>query len=82
MKNKKSLANISNIKRLELYKRASLFLSIGNDAVHSVQEKNRKLGIPNVYGMNGNVFFEMPDGKIVTESPWKKLYKKQKMTLR
>ena len=82
MKNKKSLLKLNEARLLELYKRASLFLSIGNDAVHAVQEENRRLGLPNVYGMNGNVFFEMPDGKMVTRSPWAKLYKKQKVTLR
>ena len=69
----------SKINKLELYERVSEFIKIGNDAVHSAQEKNRKLGIPNVYGINKTVFFEMPDGTISTQSPWEKLYKVKKI---
>ena len=60
----------------ETRQRINEFIRIGNEAVHEAQEKNRKLGIPNVYGKNGKIYFEMPDGTITTESPWDKLEKK------
>ena len=56
-----------------LRNRVTEFIRIGNEAVHEAQEANRKLGIPNVYGRNGKVYFELPDGTITTESPWKNL---------
>lgn len=78
MRNKrKKHGSTSKISKLKLYERVSEFLRIGNDAVHSAQEENRKLGIPNVYGINDKIIFEMPDGSIVTESPWEKIYKER-----
>ncbi len=55
---------------LETYEFGFEIVRIGNEAVHEVQEKNRKLGIPNVYGLNGNIIYEYPDGTITTKSPW------------
>jgi hypothetical protein len=40
---------------------------IGNRAVRKAQEENRRLGIPNVYCINGKMIFEMPDGTIRTD---------------
>ena len=40
---------------------------IGNRAVAKAQEENRRLGIPNVYSINGTIFFQMPDGSIRTD---------------
>jgi len=63
--------NIVNaLDNLELYQKVVQFTKIGNEAVHKAQEENRKLGIPSVYGRNGKVYFELPDGTITTESPW------------
>ncbi|MEX2212922.1 MAG: hypothetical protein WD768_02265 [Phycisphaeraceae bacterium] len=46
-------------------------LKIGNRAVHKAQEENRRLGLPNVYSHNGKLYYELPDGTITTESPFK-----------
>ena len=82
MKNKrKKKKSVSKISKLEFYEKVSEFIRIGNDAVHSAQEKNRRLGIPNVYGINDKVVFEMPDGTLSTKSPWEKLYKQKKIKL-
>ena len=40
---------------------------IGNRAVHKAQEENRKLGIPNVYSKRGQIYYQLPDGRITTE---------------
>ena len=55
----------------ELYKLSTLAKKAGNKAAHETQEENRKLGIPNVYSLNGKIYFELPDGTITTKSPWK-----------
>jgi hypothetical protein len=38
---------------------------IGRNAVRRAREENRRLGLPNVDGRDGELIFEMPDGTIV-----------------
>lgn len=45
-------------------------IQIANKAVAKAQEKNRKLGIPNVYAKNGKPIYVLPNGKIVTKNPF------------
>ena len=42
---------------------------IANTAVHLAQEENRKLGIPNVYCINGKIIWQLPDGSITDKNP-------------
>ena len=44
--------------------------SIGNTAVHLAQEEHRKLGVPNVYVINGRIVWQMPDGRITDVNPF------------
>ena len=44
---------------------------IGNRAVHQAQEENRRLGIPNVYSINGILYYELPNGELSREDPYK-----------
>jgi len=45
--------------------RATLtFIRIGNRAVRAAQEAYRRLGIPNVYSINGIIYFELPNGEL------------------
>ena len=53
----------------ETYKRAREMLRIGNRAVKRAQEENRKKGIPNVYDINGYLYYELPNGKLTREYP-------------
>ena len=48
------------------------FTKIANSAVRKAQEKNRQLGIPNVYSINGIIVYEY-DGKVSMTPPkgWK-----------
>jgi hypothetical protein len=46
-----------------------------NDAHHecwraSAQQQNRQRGIPNVYSINGTIYYELPDGSLSREDPW------------
>jgi hypothetical protein len=45
-------------------------LRIFNNAVHKAQQRNREMGIPNVYSRNGHLYYELPDGTITTEDPF------------
>ena len=42
---------------------------IGSRAVRRAQEENRRLGIPNVYFINGRTYYELPDGTLSLEDP-------------
>ena len=53
----------------ETYKRAREMLRIGNRAVKKAQEENRKKGIPNVYDINGHLYYELPNGELTREYP-------------
>lgn len=52
----------------ETYEQALEFQRIGNIAVRKAQEENRQLGIPNVYGRDGKIIYEMPDGEIIVKN--------------
>ena len=41
----------------------------GNRAVKKAQEENRKKGIPNVYDINGHLYYELPNGELTKEDP-------------
>ena len=44
-------------------------LRIGNRAAKRAQEENRKKGIPNVYDINGHLYYELPNGELTREYP-------------
>lgn len=45
---------------------------MGKRAARKAQEENRRLGLPNTYSRNGVNYYELPDGTITSESPFKK----------
>jgi hypothetical protein len=47
---------------------AHKMLRIANAAASAAQAENRKLGLPNVYSINGIIVYEL-NGKITTENP-------------
>lgn len=44
-------------------------MRIMHSAVSKAQAENRRLGIPNVYVINGIRYFELPDGEITRTPP-------------
>ena len=46
-------------------------MRIINTAIWNAVEENRRLGIPNAFERNGRIYYEMPDGTITTEDPFK-----------
>lgn len=42
---------------------------LGNRGVRKAQEENRRMGIPNVYYKFGKIYYQLPDGDIITEKP-------------
>lgn len=53
----------------ETYKWAQGIQEIVNRAVKKAQEENRKKGIPNVYDINGHLYYELPNGELTKEDP-------------
>ncbi|HEX9737031.1 MAG TPA: hypothetical protein VGG06_34120 [Thermoanaerobaculia bacterium] len=53
----------------ETYQHALEFLRIGNEAVHRAREENRRLGIPNVFSVNGHLCWELPNGEVTFDDP-------------
>ena len=44
-------------------------LAIANKAVCEAQEENRRLGIANVYSLNGTLVWQLPDGRVTSVNP-------------
>ena len=64
----------------EAYERAEEIKEIGNRAVQKAQAESRRLGVPNVYSINGVIHYERPDGTLTTEDPydeWQRFIKEQ-----
>lgn len=54
----------------ETLEQALEFQRIGNKAVRAAQEESRRLGVPNVYEIDGILHYERPDGSLTTEDPY------------
>lgn len=51
------------------YARVDEFLRIGNLAVAKAQEESRRLNVPNVYCINGRIYYELPSGELSLVNP-------------
>jgi hypothetical protein len=69
MNNEKTLS-------LQLFIQANEFKRIGNMAVRKALDENRRRGIPNVFSRNGQIYYELPNGEITREDPFKALLSK------
>lgn len=56
---------------IEIYKKDAFYNKVGIEAMRKEKEKNKKLGIPSSFMQNGKIYYELSDGTITTESPWK-----------
>jgi hypothetical protein len=64
---------MKNINELTGYELTVAMLRIGNTAVKKAQQRNREAGIPNVYSHNGQLYYELPNGKLTFEDPFKNI---------
>jgi hypothetical protein len=55
---------------IEVYEKVQELLRIGNRGVRAAQEENRRLGIPNVYSINGILYWELPNGELSRTDPY------------
>jgi hypothetical protein len=56
-------------RELEMYRWAADFLRIGRIAVKEAQEESRRLGVANVYFINGRSYYELPSGEYTMTPP-------------
>jgi hypothetical protein len=56
---------------LEVYEKVQELTRVGNRAVREAQEENRRRGIPNVYSINGILYWELPNGELSRTDPYK-----------
>lgn len=52
------------------YARVDELLRIGSEAVEKAQEESRRMGVPNVYSINGRLYYELPSGELTTVDPY------------
>ncbi len=57
------------IREVEMYRRAVDFVRIGRLAVKEAQEESRRLGVANVFFINGRTYYELPDGEYTLKPP-------------
>ena len=46
------------------------FARIMSAGVEHAKQQNRERGIPNVYSINGIIYYELPDGSLSRDDPW------------
>lgn len=54
----------------ETYATIDQIVRIGNVAVAKAQEESRRKGVPNVYSINGRIYYEMPTGELSAIDPY------------
>ena len=62
--------SIDSPMNLETFIRAQEIIRIGRRAVRKAQEENRRLGVPNVYSINGLLYYELPSGELSRTDPY------------
>jgi hypothetical protein len=54
----------------ETYATIDEIVRVGNRAVAKAQEESRRLGVPNVYSINGRLYYETSTGELSTVDPY------------
>jgi hypothetical protein len=52
------------------YAKADEIVRIGRRAVRKAQEESRRRGVPNVYSINGLLYYELPSGELSRTDPY------------
>ena len=52
------------------YARIDEILRIGSRAIAKAQEESRRMGVPNVYSINGFLYYELPNGELSRSDPF------------
>ncbi len=60
----------ANVDSMRLLDELTEIERTGNRAVRKAQAENRRLGVPNVYSINGMIHYELPSGELTTQDPY------------
>jgi hypothetical protein len=52
------------------YARIDELIRIGSSAVAKAQAESRRRGVPNVYSINGRLYYELPNGELSLSDPF------------
>ncbi len=55
---------------VETHEAISAIVRIGNVAVAKAQEESRRMGVLNVYAINGRIYYETPTGELSATDPY------------
>ena len=55
---------------VETYEAIDEIVRIGNAAVAKAQAESRQMGVPNVYAINGRIYYETPTGELSATDPY------------
>ena len=55
---------------ISTYTKADEIVRIGRRAVRKAQEQSRRRGVPNVYSINGLLYYELPSGELSRTDPY------------
>lgn len=55
---------------IETIQRVEELMRVFRLAVRKAQAENRRLGVPNVYSINGQIYYELPNGDYTRTRPW------------
>jgi hypothetical protein len=55
---------------LSTYAKADEIVRIGRRAVRKAQEESRRQGVPNVYSVNGLLYYELAPGELSRTDPY------------
>jgi hypothetical protein len=54
----------------EKYAAIDELVRLGSIAVHEAQNESRRLSVPNVYSINGRLYYETATGELSTSDPY------------
>ena len=54
----------------DTYAAIDQIVRIGSVAVAKAQEESRRMGVPNVYSINGRIYYETSTGELSTSDPY------------
>ncbi|WP_425397586.1 hypothetical protein [Aeoliella sp.] len=67
--------NGNSVLSAETYAKIDDFMRIARTAVVKAQQESRRRGVPNVYSINGRIYYELPNGELSLEDPYPKSQK-------
>jgi len=57
------------LENIETFRRADELVSVFRSAVRKAQAESRQLSVANVYSLNGQLYYELPNGEYSRQSP-------------